>query len=732
MSKAKWSEESTPMQTIIVKTLVMLLLLSQVSLVLSANAQSSSPKPALLDPLSIPKWTNNLDTLMPVYVPKNVTDSNGNVIRQEYTVNVTEFYEQMLPTIDASGTPTGYGPSKVWGYGGEARDAVTGQNLGFVRTAPGPTFETMRGIPVQVKWVNNLVDDTGNPIQYHYPVDPTIHWANPGNIDMEEAMKQTVQGLAPPFPPGYNGTPYAIPGTNTITNPDGWNAQSPVPIVTHLHGGQVPSDYDGSPEQWFTPNGIHGKDYRTASATDPNAAIYYYPNQQAPTALWYHDHALGLTRLNVLSGLAGFYMLRDPADPIASLLPSGQYEVPLIIQDRTFLTDGSIYYPTDGFYPTYNPPPFNYTKTNPYSLMAFLGNTIIVNGKVWPNMNVNRGQYRFRILDASNDRFYNISFSNGMPFTIIGSDGGYLKSASAVTSVLFSPAERVDILVDFSNINPGEKIILKNSAVFNVSSPKFPNQLETIGQIMQFTVTANKGLVQKSLPSQLNPTLAGEYPNLPTPTKTRVLTLGENVSISSTLPMDLYLDGQKWEAPVSETPELGSTEDWVLVNTFDTHNIHLHLVQFQLVSRQRYNLTEYWKDWLALNGDPPLNHTTVNVASLEPYLIGDPTLPTPSEYAWKDTIIVYSRQITVIRVRFAQQDGTDFPFDATTGPGYVWHCHILEHEDNEMMRPYILTKATVVPFSQELIIIAIVLIVIISVVALIGVKIYRSRFRPAQ
>ena len=117
-----------------------------------------------------------------------------------------------------------------------------------------------------------------------YPVDPTIHWANPNNIDMEAAMEQTMQGLAPPFPPGYNGTPYTIPGTTTITNPEGWNAQSPVPIVTHLHGGQVPSDYDGGPEQWFTPNGIHGKDYRTASATEPNAAIYYYPNAQVPTA----------------------------------------------------------------------------------------------------------------------------------------------------------------------------------------------------------------------------------------------------------------------------------------------------------------------------------------------------------------------------------------------------------------------------------------------------------------
>jgi FtsP/CotA-like multicopper oxidase with cupredoxin domain len=709
-----------------VKILAVFLLLS-LTLVLSVSAQPASSKPTFLDPLTIPKWTNQLDSRIPVYVPKNVTDSQGNVIRQEYAVSVSEFYQQILPTVDSSGNPTGYGPSKVWGYGGDARNAVTGEKLGFVRSIPGPTFETTRGIPAQVKWVNDLVDKDGNPLQHMYPVDPTIHWANPNNIDMETAMEQTIQGLAPPFPPGYNGTPYTIPGTTTITNPEGWNAQSPVPIVTHLHGGQVPSDYDGGPEQWFTPNGIHGKDYRTVSATEPNAAIYYYPNAQVPTALWYHDHALGLTRINVFSGLAGFYILRDPADSLAPLLPSGPYEMPLIIQDRTFLADGSMYYPSDGYYPNYEPPPFNYTKENPYSLGGFVGNTIMVNGKVWPNMNVSQGQYRFRILDASNARFYNISFSNGMPFTLIGSDGGYLKSPVSITSMLFSPAERIDILADFSKMTPGEKVILKNNALWNLSSSKFPNQEETVGQIMQFTVTADKSFEPKSLPLQLNPTLAGDYPNLQTPTKVRILTLGEDVvSVGPALPMDLYLDGQRWAAPVSETPELGTTEEWVFVNTFDTHNIHLHLIQFQLVYRQSYNLTEYWRDWITLNGEPPFNHTTINVASLEPYLIGQPTLPTPSEQGWKDTIIVSSRQITVIRVRFEPQDGSDFPFDATTGPGYVWHCHILEHEDNEMMRPYIVTQASGAAIPQELIIAIVVLIVAITLVS-IGLKIYRSR-----
>ena len=183
--------------------------------------------------------------------------------------------------------------------------------------------------------------------------------------------------------------------------------------------------------------------------------------------------------------------------------------------------------------------------------------------------------------------------------------------------------------------------------------------------------------------------------------------------------MDLYLDGQRWAAPVSETPELGTTEDWVFVNTFDTHNMHLHLVQFQLVSRQRFNLSAYWADWIALNGMPPLNQSTKNVPSLEPYLIGEPTPPQPYEQGWKDTVIVYSQQITVIRVRFAQQDGSDFPFDATTGPGYVWHCHILEHEDNEMMRPYIITQMSGFAPPQVLIVaLALVGLIVIAFVFL--------------
>jgi spore coat protein A, manganese oxidase len=693
------------------------------------NAQNLTPTVTFIDPQKIPKYTNQLDTSYPVFTPTNITDSQGNVVRQDFTVSASQFYQQILPTVDANGKPTGYGLTKVWGFGGQAHNSVTGANMGYVQSTPGATFEMTRGIAAQVKWVNNLTDNQGTPLSYMYPVDPTIHWANPNNnINMDQAMQQTMDGLAPPYPPGYNGTPYTIPGTQTVTNPNGWNAQSPAAISIHLHGGQVQSQYDGGPYQWFTANGLHGKDYATVVSTEANSAVYYYPNQQEPTELWYHDHALGLTRLSVYSGLLGTYIIRDSNDGVSSSLPSGQYDVPLTIQDRTFLTDGSMYYPSDGYYPNYEPPayPSNYTKDNPYSLLAMVGNAIMVNGKVWPNMNVNQAVYRFRLLDGSNSRFYNISLSNDMPFTLIGSDGGYIKSPATITSKLFTVGERIDILVDFSNLTPGTKVLLKNNALWNISSPRYPNQPETVGQIMQFTVTGNKSTEQKILPTTLNPTLQGNYPNLPTPTKTRILTITEDITtISPAMPIKMYLDGQDWTAPVSENPVVGTTEDWVFVNTFDSHNLHLHLVQFQLVSRQSYNVTAYWKDWTALNGEPPLNHTTVNVDSLQPYLIGKPTLPTASEEGWKDTILVYSRQITTIRVRYLPQDGSSYPFDPTTGPGYVWHCHILEHEDMSMMRPMIITQSPINAISTAA---TVAIAVAISAVAVfVGYKFYRNR-----
>jgi spore coat protein A len=629
--------------------LITVLLCSTFSAIAIQGALSQTS--TLLDPKTIPKWTNQLTQAPPIYVPTNITDKSGKLIRQEYTVNVGQFKQQLLPVVDSKGNPTGFGTTTVWGFEGEAKDAVTGEDLGLVHSTPGCTFEAVRGIPVQVKWVNDLLDATRNPLSNLFVVDPTITWANPNGIQTPNPSSA--------LPTGYS------------------QAQSPVPISIHLHGGENPSTSDGNPDAWWTPNGLHGPAYNTELPSENNSAVFVYPNEQQATTLWYHDHAMGITRLNVMSGLAGFYLLRYPDDQVADFLPRGEFEIPLAIQDRNFLSDDSLYFSTGGSDPA----------VHPYWNPSFTGNTIMVNGLVWPNMDVKKGEYRFRILDGSNSRFYTLQFSNGMTFTQIGSDGGYLKTPVQLNSLTISPGERVDILIDFSNVAAGEKVVLLNS-----DSSLTNDEKQTVGQIMQFTVANKSGFAPSSLPSALNPTLVNNFPNLPSPVRKRTLTLIEQGTAPNTIAM--LLDGQPWNAAVSEKPQVGTTEDWVIVNPLmNSHPIHLHLVQFQLVERQILSSTQYLYDWTNLNGNLPLNHTTINVPSLSRYLEGQPVKPTPNEQCWKDTIQADAGSVTVIRVRFAPQDGSDYKFDPTTGPGYVWHCHILDHEDNEMMRPLVLVSS---------------------------------------
>jgi spore coat protein A len=477
------------------------------------------------------------------------------------------------------------------------------------------------------------------------------------------------------------------------TVPPGFpDAQSPVPTIPHVHGAEVQSTSDGHPDAWFTATGLHGSAYNTIGSPANNSAIFEYPNTQPAATLWYHDHALGITRINVMSGLAGFYLLRDPADTIASFLPSGQYEIPIAIQDRSFNPDGSFWFPSVGLNP----------MIHPYWQPEFFGNTIMVNGQTWPNLNVEPRQYRFRVLDGSNARFYTISLldrasGTHLPFTQIGAEGGYLPSPVTMTSLTIAPGERADILIDFSTLSPGTQLIMKNTAKAPYPGGAAPDPLTT-GQVMQFTVISGTPVTPPTLPTTLltMPVLTPDSPS-------RIMTLTEVMGMLG--PVEILLDGQKWSATISETPRVGSTEDWIIVNpTADTHPIHLHLVQFQVVSRQMFKVNKYTKDWMALNGMPPLTSPTVNVPSLTPYLTGKVQPPAANELGWKDTVQVPTGMVTIIRVRFAPLDapisgpgtpapGTNlYPFDPTFGPGYVWHCHILDHEDNEMMRPFLVTN----------------------------------------
>ena len=604
-----------------------------------------------LDPLSIVKYDNQL-VKPPVYKPiivrkhKRNSKKGHEQIKHLYFIDISEFKQQLLPQ--------GFPKTKVWGYGGLIKDPKSGKTVYF-RSSPGATFEAVRGIPVQVKWINKLMG------KHLFAIDPTLHWANPNNISMDPPKPW------PPFPPGFA------------------DAMKPVPIVTHLHGGEVPSVFDGHPDAWFTYNQKHGSAYVTS--------LYTYPNQQQPTTLWYHDHTLGITRLNVYAGLAGFYLLRDCEtgknghfNPESELkLPTGKYEIPIVIQDRMFNTDGSLLFNNVGVNP----------DIHPYWVPEFFGDTIMVNGKVWPNLDVKRRQYRFRVLNGSNARFYNLKMSNGMEFIQIGSDGGYLPKPVTLTSLLLAPAERADILIDFSKITPGTSIIMLNDAKAPFPDGESPDP-NTVGQIMQFSVpvTTLKPVNPPKLPEQLNC-----IPKLRPNSIDRILTLNEIMGPQG--PVEVLLNGQKWSAQISETPIVGSTEIWTVANlTADTHPIHLHLVQFQILNRQNINTEEYKIKWEEVNGMPPLS-TPTKAVSVWPYLLGRPIAPEDNEAGWKDTVRMNPNQVTRILVRFAPQDTPPdkdkpgenlYPFDPGKGPGYVWHCHILDHEDNEMMRPYKVKK----------------------------------------
>ncbi|MEJ2243491.1 MAG: multicopper oxidase [Candidatus Bathyarchaeota archaeon] len=654
------------------------MLLATISTIFITSAKPPQEPIELLDPKTIPKYTNQLTGPPPVYVP-HVTKKGGE-ISYEYTVLMQSFDQQILPTKNADGTPTGYGKTPVWGYGGIAKDAITGKNLGFVHNSPGPSFEAVKGIPTQVRWINVISDE------HMFAVDPTLHWANPNNVNWTN--------IDPiPFPPGYP------------------EAQSPVPLIPHLHGAEVQSIYDGHPDAWFTIDGKQGPAYNTASnAKGGNSALFIYPNEQDATTLWYHDHALGVTRINVMSGLAGFYLLRDETDTTAEALPSGKYEMPLVIQDRVFNEDGTMWFPTEG----------NSPEDHPYWNPEFFGDTIMINGLVWPNMNVDQGQYRLRLLDGSNARFYTFQFlevtdgetdpptyGDAVPFTVIGSDGGYIyEPVEDITELTIGPGERIDILIDFTDLDEGDKVIMTNTAAAPYKGPEtiidedLPDP-STTGQLMQFTVTAEEGFEEQELPTPLNPTLP-EYPTLGAPDDERTLPFFEAMSAEDE-PIGVFLNGQKWSAEVTETPIVGSTEDWYLVNpTEDVHPIHTHLVQFQILYRQPIDVDEYLDAWYEANGEVvPLPDGQDPVEVLVDDFINGPRIdPMGYETGWKDTIHALPGYVTVIRMRFAPQnaptEGPDapevgenlFPFDPTVGPGYVWHCHILDHEDNEMMRPY--------------------------------------------
>jgi FtsP/CotA-like multicopper oxidase with cupredoxin domain len=455
---------------------------------------------------------------------------------------------------------------------------------GYNGMYPGPTIVASVEQPVTVNWLNDLRENGVLRTEHYLPVDMCIH-----GPDVEGPTAR---------------------------------------IVTHLHGGHVTPANDGYPTNTILP----GQQQTTI-----------YPNHQVAGTLWYHDHALGITRLNVMMGLAGFYLLFDPAE--ASLnLPSGEFEIGLAIQDRAFHNDGSLEYPAmwmDHFY----------------------GDVVLVNGKVWPYLNVKQGKYRFRMLEGSNTRSYVLTLSNGAPFTVIGTEGGLLEAPVAKTSLTMTPGERFDVIIDFAAYPAGTEIILQNSAPQGWPGNTGPTD---IPNVMKFIVVGEPGHTDP-IPSSLV-----AVPPIPEEEAIQHRDLVLSKMSDPCSGSVWMINGKHFHDPIDEFPLLGSTEVWRFVNNSGVvHPMHLHLTMFQILDRQNF----------VMEGDSVVT-------------VGDPILPEPWEAGWKDTAPVYPDQVLRVICRFEDYTGK-----------YPYHCHVLEHEENDMMRQFevvIDTTTAVAPVKAEL------------------------------
>jgi spore coat protein A len=438
--------------------------------------------------------------------------------------------------------------------------------------------------------------------------------------------------------------------------------------AVHLHGGNTEAAHDGLPEQTFLPGGGHG---------------YVYGNDQQAGNLWYHDHALGITRLNVYAGLAGGYLIRDDLDtgqaggPLG--LPVGKYELPLILQDKQFNADGTLAY-AQGMGRLWAP--------------EFFGDVAVVNGKIWPNHNVDQALYRFHLYNGSNARFYRMTLSAGataLTFFQIGTDTGLLNATVPLTTLLLGPGERADVLVDFRGLAAGTKVVLTNNAV--TPFPSGPHGMHKGGiplkQLMQFTVGTGVGPKTK-IPKTLRTT---PIPALPTTVPQRNVSLVEILDPATGMPMMSLLNNLAYHDPQNriENPSKDSIEQWNIINTTaDTHPIHLHLVQFQLRNRQAFNTAAYLAAAYPNLGPDTATTGPYPVPSADGFVTKAPVGPAANEAGWKDTVRANPGEITRILVPFGAQVAAGAFGETFTGE-YVWHCHILDHEDNEMMLRYTVT-----------------------------------------
>jgi spore coat protein A, manganese oxidase len=604
----------------------------------------AQPSGGSLDLTSIDKYVTPL-----VIPPQMPWTSRGRA--HYYEIAVRQFAQQILPAPLPKTT--------VWSYGSVNHPGTFNY--------PAFTIEADYHRPVRIKWINELVDKDGDFLPHLLPVDQTLHWANPpGGAEGRDSE------------PEFTETPGRYEG--------------PVPIVTHVHGNHAFDYSDGYAEAWYLPDAQNipegfatkGTFYDFFQQKSPlgdqwgtGNAVFEYPNDQRAATMWYHDHTLGMTRLNVYAGPAGFYLLRHgPGDLPPSVLPgpapqlgdpegTRYYEIPLAIQDRSFNDDGSLFYPdTREFFDDFAGPYIPDSDVPPIWNPEFFANTMVVNGKTWPALEVEPRRYRFRLLNGCNSRFLILKLASdptrrpakaALPLWMIGAEGGFLPKPVRLDQVLLAPAERADVIVDFTGLPVGTAIYLINlgpDEPFGGLPAPFADP-DTTGQVMRFTVVPLTARDVSRPPDRLH---LPAFRPLGEASNTRRVSLNEEAStfpgFDGPVAAELgTLDASGnpvplgWDEPISENPALNAIEVWELHNfTADAHPIHIHEVQFQVVDRQPFD--------------------------------GAARPPEPYERGFKDTVIAYPGEITRVKALFDL-------------PGlYVWHCHIVEHEDNEMMRPY--------------------------------------------
>ncbi|HEY5618818.1 MAG TPA: multicopper oxidase [Vicinamibacterales bacterium] len=640
-----------------------------------------------LDPTQVPKY------MTPMLIPP-VMPAAGTIIERSgknidyYEISVRQFSQQILPA--------GFPSTTVWGYGAVASGSKRGLLL---HHAPSLTIEARWKRPVRVKWINDLVDSNGHYLPHLLPVDQTLHWTNPpGGVVARDTRPEFA------FTPG----PYT----------------GPVPLVTHVHGAVgVGDESDGYAEAWYLPSAnnipagyategtwydfFKGKaSSKFGVAWGPGFAVFQYPNVNRASTIWYHDHALGMTRLNVYAGPAGFYIVRGgpdgddavldtrfgtpavlpgPAPKANDKFPPNKtyYEIPIAIQDRSFNADGSLFYPdTRAFFDGIVGPYIPDTDVSPIWNPEFFGNMMMVNGNTWPFQRVEQRRYRFRFLNGCQSRFVILDFNAipGAEVWQIGNEGGFLSEPVNITAnhgnrLLMGLAERADVIVDFTNVPVGSHVLgnVGPDEPFGGGVPgvDFPiADPASTGQVMEFRV------IPSDAPDPTTPPMFLQLPAitpLPAPTATRPLALVEETSgpfldapveaLLSTVDGDPNVTPGVWTTrlwmdPVTENPALGATEMWEMYNaTGDAHPMHIHEVVFEVVSRQDIFVNEETHEVQIVPGSLPVP-------------------PEPWETGFKDTVIAYPGQVTRVRAQF------------NTPGQFVWHCHIVEHEDNEMMRPY--------------------------------------------